>query len=396
MPSPPMSNAVVVGTSLAGLRAAEQLRRGGYPGALYLVGKERHFPPYDRPPLSKEILNGKRDLEEARLRVFEQLDAVVVRGRSAVRLDVGSREIHLDDGSSLAYDGLIIATGASVIQIRCAGADRAGVHYFRTAEDCARVRASLTPGSRAVIVGAGFIGSEVASACRARGLDVTMIDTALLPLSEQVGEQVARYLLDQHRRHGIATHLGVGVAGIEGETQAEAVRLTDGSVIAADIIVVGVGVVPETRWLEDSGLLLDDGVVCDEYCKPVGTRGVVAAGDIARWFNPLYGTLMRIEHWTNAVEQAEYAAVILANGSRGRKGFSPVPYFWSDQHDMHLQFAGIPGTESALAEGSLADRQFIMLHRAEGRDVGVVGVNWPSRFGKYRRRLGAQLPVGSP
>ncbi len=392
---PPMNNTVVVGTSLAGLRAAEQMRREGYRGMLHLVGKEKHFPPYDRPPLSKEVLSGKRDLEEARLRVFEELDAAVIRGRSAVHLDVTSREILLDDGSSLGYDGLIVATGASVRKIRCAGADRAGVHYFRTAEDCARVKASLAPGSRAVIVGAGFIGSEVASVCRARGLDVTVIDSAVLPMSEQIGERTAQYLLDQHRRRGIATHLGVGVAGIEGETRAEAVRLTDGSYIAADIVVVGVGVVPETRWLEDSGLFLDDGVVCDEYCMPVGTTGMVAVGDVARWFNPLYQTLMRIEHWTNAVEQAEYAAAILVNGLHGRGGFSSLPYFWSDQYDMHLQFAGVPGTESILAEGSLEDRQFVMLQRTEGQDVGVVGANWPSRFGKYRRRLAEQLSVAS-
>jgi 3-phenylpropionate/trans-cinnamate dioxygenase ferredoxin reductase component len=389
----PMRNAVVVGTSLAGLRAAEQLRREGYRGALHLVGKEKHFPPYDRPPLSKEVLNGKRHLEEARLRVFEELEAVVIRGRSAVHLDMTSREIHLDDGCSLGYDGLIIATGASVRKIRCEGGDRAGVHYFRTAEDCARVKASLAPGSRAVIVGAGFIGSEVASACRARGLDVTVIDSALLPMAEQIGERTAQYLLDQHRQHGIATYLGVSVASIEGKARAEAVRLTDGSVIAADIVVIGIGVVPETRWLEDSGLVLDDGVLCDEHCTAVGTADVVAAGDIARWLNPLYGTLMRIEHWTNAVEQAEYAAAILANGSQGRPGFSPLPYFWSDQHDMHLQFAGVAGTESFLAEGSLEDRQFIMLHRADGQDVGVIGVNWPSRFGKHRRRLAEQLSV---
>jgi 3-phenylpropionate/trans-cinnamate dioxygenase ferredoxin reductase subunit len=396
MVPPPMNDAVVIGTSLAGLRAAEQLRREGYRGKLHLVGRENHFPPYDRPPLSKGVLSGKQELEEARLRIFEEVDAAVIRGRTAIHLDVPSSEIHLDDGSRLVYDGLVIATGASVRKIRCDGADLMGVHYFRTADDCRRVEATLAPGAHVVVVGAGFIGSEVAAACRTRGIDVTIIDSAALPMSEQIGHQAAQYLMDQHRLHGITTRLGVGVASIEGETRAESVRLTDGSVVAADIVVVGVGVVPETRWLENSGLCLDDGVVCDKHCVPVGATGIVAAGDIARWFNPLYGTLMRVEHWTNAVEQAEYAAAVLANGSQGREGFASVPYFWSDQYDMHLQFAGVTGADSILAEGSMEDRQFVILHRTDGQDVGVVGVNWPSRFGKHRRRLASTLPVAPP
>jgi len=378
---------VVVGTSLAGLRGAEQLRRAGFRGELHMVGREPHFPPYDRPPLSKEVLSGERGLAEARLRVFTELDAVIRPGRNAIGLDVAGREVRLDDETALGFDGLLIATGASVRVLRCAGADLPGVYYFRTAEDCAALQARLTPGTRAVIVGAGFIGSEVASVARRRGVAVTLVDSAELPMAPQVGEAVAGYLLAQHERHGVTVRLGVGVSGIEGDGHAEGVRLADGTVIPADVVVVGVGVAPGTSWLEGSGLTLADGVVCDEHCRAAGGRSIVAAGDVARWRNPRYGLLMRVEHWTNAIEQAEYAAGTLLRGPDGRPGYAPVPYFWSDQYDMHLQFAGATGTETVLAEGSIEDGQFVMLNRADGRDVGVIAVNWPARFGRHRRRL---------
>ena len=378
----------IIGTSLAGLRAAEQLCRAGYQGRLHMAGRETHFPPYDRPPLSKQVLSGERELEQARLRAFTELDVNLMPGRSATRLDVAGREVHLDDGTAVGFDGLLIATGASVRTLRCEGGDLPGLYYFRTAEDAARVRACLKPGSRAVIVGAGFIGSEVASVARRLGVAVTLVDSAGLPLAPQMGEVIARYLLDQHERHGVTVRLGVGVADIEGDERAEAVRLSDGTVIPADIIVVGVGVRPETGWLEGSGLQLDDGVVCDEHCRAEGGDGaVVAAGDVARWHNPRYGRLMRVEHWTNAVEQAEYAADTLLKGPDGRPGYAPVPYFWSDQYNMHLQVAGTGGTETVLAEGAVEDGRFVMLNRDSGRDVGVIAVNWPARFGGHRRRL---------
>jgi 3-phenylpropionate/trans-cinnamate dioxygenase ferredoxin reductase subunit len=407
----PVRRVVVVGTSLAGLRGSEQLRRAGYRGALHLVGREPHFPPYDRPPLSKEVLSGERALEAARLRIFEELDAAVLPGRAAVGLDVRRGEVRLDDGAALGYDGLLIATGAAVRTIGCDGADLPGVQYFRTAEDCARLSALLVPGARLAVVGAGFIGSEIAATARQRGVAVTLIDSADLPMAAQIGEVTARYLIAQHERHGVTVRLGTGVAAIEGTARAEAVRLADGTSVPADLVVVGVGVVPETAWLEGAGLLLANGVVCDEHCRaiipgpaPAGpgiaavsaapgdeaVPNVVAAGDVACWRNPRYGALMRVEHWTNAVEQAEYAAGILLHGPDGRAGYASVPYFWSDQYDMHLQFAGTRGTETVLAEGSPEDRQFIMLNRADGRDVGVIAVNWPARFGRHRRGLAAR------
>ncbi len=385
----------MVGCSLAGVRAAEELRRLGFGGRLDMIGEEDHFPPFDRPPLSKEVLSGSRDITEARLRLFTDLHATMVLGRRAVALHATANEVELDDGATISYDGLVIATGTSVRRIACEGSDLAGIYYFRRAEDCAQVLQRLQAQPRVAVVGGGFIGSEVAAVCRARGLDVTIVDLLPLPMVEQVGQAAARYLLDQHVRHGITMRLGVGVAAFEGAGEVRQLRLTDGSVVAADVVIVGIGVKPETAWLQDAGLVLDNGVVCDQHCAPLGGASMVAAGDVARWFNPAYGTTMRVEHWTNAVEQAEYAAGALL-GIEGREGYRSVPYFWSDQYDMHLQMAGIQGPEAVVVEGSSADRKFVMMIRDGGRDVGVLCVNWPARFQRYRRQLKDHLASAGP
>jgi 3-phenylpropionate/trans-cinnamate dioxygenase ferredoxin reductase component len=394
MSHPPPGSIAIVGASLAGLRAAEELRRRGFRGRLCMVGEEDHFPPYDRPPMSKEVLSHQWELEQARLRLFEPVDATMRLGRRAVGLDRSARQIHLDDGSSVDYEGLVIATGTSVRRLRCAGSELADIQYFRSAADCAQLRERLRGRPRVAVIGAGFIGSEIAAVCRGHGLEVTVVDLAPTPMSEQTGEAMAEYLMEQHRRNGVTLRLGVGVAAIEGTTSAECVRLADGSTVDADVVIVGVGVTPQTEWLAGSGLVIDNGVVCDQHCVPVGSDDTVAAGDVARWLNPTYGALMRVEHWTNAVEQAEYAAGVLLNGATG-PGYRSVPYFWSDQYDMHLQAAGITGTETVLVEGSMADRKFVMISRDHGRDVGVIAVNWPARFQRYRRQLTDQLAVAA-
>jgi 3-phenylpropionate/trans-cinnamate dioxygenase ferredoxin reductase component len=384
---------VVVGCSIAGLRAAEELRRLGFADQLTVIGAEAHFPPFDRPPLSKEVLSAKWELEQARLRLFEELNATMILGRQAVGLDIVTQSVELDDGQPVGYEGLVIATGASVRRIRCPGSDLAGIHYFRTAEDCTRIRQRLASGPRVVVIGGGFIGSEVAAVCRGHGLQVTVVDLVGLPMAEQLGEPLARYVIDQHRDHGVALRLGVGVAAFTGTDRVRQVLLSDGTAVDADVVVVGVGVAPETTWLAGAGLMLDNGVVCDANCVTIGAANIVAAGDVARWFNPTYGTTMRVEHWTNAVEQAEYAAGALLGAPGCRDGYSSVPYFWSDQYDMHLQVAGVTGSDEVIAEGSLAERKFIMISRESGRDVGVLGVNWPARFQRYRRQLTEQLAV---
>jgi 3-phenylpropionate/trans-cinnamate dioxygenase ferredoxin reductase component len=380
-----LRHVVVVGASLAGVRGAEELRRAGYDGALTLIGDEIHFPPIDRPPLSKEVLSSKWTLEEARLRLFEELRAELRLGEPATGLDLARRIVTLHSGQSVAFDGLMIATGASVRRLPCPGADLTGVIYLRDAEHCTQLQASLARGPRVVVIGAGFIGSEIAAVCRGLGLAVTMIDAASLPLQAQVGARMATYLMDQHRSHGVDLRLGVGITAVEGREKVERVLLADGSTVAADVVVAGIGVVPATQWLAGSGLTIDNGVQCDEHCRAVGAENVVAAGDVARWLNPAYGRSMRVEHWTNAVEQAEYAARALL-GKTGA-GYRSIPYFWSDQYDMHLQFAGIAGDTNTIVEGSLDDRKFVIESRTDAETVGVLAVNSVARFQRHRRTL---------
>jgi NADPH-dependent 2,4-dienoyl-CoA reductase/sulfur reductase-like enzyme len=387
---PNLRRIAVVGVSLAGLRGAEELRRRGFRGELTLIGAESHFPPYDRPPLSKEVLGGAWQAEEARLRLFEETSAELRLGRTAVALDLRANTVRLDDGDLVEFDGALLATGARVRQLVCPGAELGGVHYFRDIEDCARVQQAVRAGCRTVVIGGGFIGSEVAAVCRGLGAEVTIVDALALPMSQQVGTLMAEYLMARHERSGIELRLAAGVTAIEGAERAEGVRLSDGSLLPCDVVVVGIGVTPATNWLDGSGLVLDDGVVCDEHCLAVGAPHVAAAGDIANWLNPLYGRTMRVEHWTNAVEQAEYAAGALL-GNRAEQGYSSLPYFWSDQHDLHVQFAGLPGEEWGVVDGSVEDDRFAMVCRAGGADVGVIAVNWPAQFQRRRRALQQQL-----
>jgi NADPH-dependent 2,4-dienoyl-CoA reductase/sulfur reductase-like enzyme len=273
-----------------------------------------------------------------------------------------------------------------VRRLICPGSDLPGVHHFRDAEDCMRLTGSVRAGSRVVVIGGGFIGSEVAAACRGLGASVAIVDALPLPMSPQVGEPIGQFLMARHERSGIELRLGTGVTAIEGDSRATGVRLTDGSLLTCETVVVGIGVLPATEWLTGSGLVLDDGVVCDEHCLALRAAHVAAAGDVANWMNPLYGRSMRVEHWTNAVEQAEYAAGALL-GQRDERGYSSLPYFWTDQHDLHVQFAGTAGDDWELVDGSVDDQRFAMVSRSAGMDVGVVTVNWPARFQRSRRAL---------
>jgi 3-phenylpropionate/trans-cinnamate dioxygenase ferredoxin reductase subunit len=284
-----LHTAIVVGGSLAGLRAAEALRRLGFDGRLHFVGAERHRP-YDRPPLSKEVLRGTRAPEQLALTRPEAFDALELElhlGRRAIALEPGRRTLLLEGGERLAYDGLVIATGATPRRLPGTPA-LAGIHTLRSLDDCLAIRAELERGPRVAVVGAGFIGSEVAASCRERGLEVSMIEALPAPLAHALGDQLGALCAAVHRDHGVDLRCGVGVAGFDGTDRVEGVRLADGSVVGADLVVVGIGVVPETDWLVSSGLSLDDGVVCDETSATTAP-GVVAAGDVARWTNPRYG-----------------------------------------------------------------------------------------------------------
>lgn len=384
---------MVVGASLAGLRAVETLRREGFTGRLVLVGAEAHLP-YDRPPLSKELLAGDWEHDQIVLRrtPYEDLDLELRLGVAARLLDLDRRVVTLAEGTELAFDGLVIATGSTPRTLP-GQPDLDGVFTLRTIDDCHRLRARFDAGPRVCVIGAGFIGSEVAATCRKRGLDVTVLEALPQPMVRGVGAVLGEVLGGLHRDHGVDLRCGVAVEAIEGSGSVERVLLGDGDVVDSDVVLVAVGVVPETRWLEGSGLTLDNGVVCDDTL--LAAPGVVAAGDVARWPNRCFdGEVMRIEHWTNAAEQGVYAGDRLLRVARDEPAepFAPVPFVWSDQYDVKIQCAGRFGGEDRMeiVHGTLEARRFVAIFERGGRISGVLGFSEPRRVMQYRRLVAEQ------
>jgi NADPH-dependent 2,4-dienoyl-CoA reductase/sulfur reductase-like enzyme len=383
-----LERVVVVGGSLAGLRAVESLRKKGYEGRVTLVGEEPHLP-YDRPPLSKEVLKGERSPDTVGFRdpaYFEDLEVELHMPRRATGLDLDRREVLLGE-DRLGFDGAILATGSTPRTLP-GTPDLGGVHTLRTLDDARALLEGFAAGPRVVVVGAGFIGSEVASSARSRGLDVTVLEALPVPLVRAVGEDMGAVCASLHRDHGTDLRCGVGVDAIKGQGHVERVLLSDGSTLDADVVVVGVGVAPATGWLDGSGLVVRNGLVCDQtLCA--GPPFVYAAGDIVRWPNPVLGTEMRLEHWTNATEQGAFAARNLLAGAAARP-FGSVPYFWSDQYGVRIQLVGYAEgdeDEVRLCHGSVEDRRFVALYRRGERLVAAFGMNWPGLVMQYRTKI---------
>jgi NADPH-dependent 2,4-dienoyl-CoA reductase/sulfur reductase-like enzyme len=377
---------LVVGASLAGLAAIEALRDGGFDGTIVAIGAETHLP-YDRPPLSKQVLQGAWGPDQTALREpdrYEGLDVEWQLGRRAAALDLDSRRVTLDDGESVPFDGLVIATGASPRRLPDTP-PLAGIHVLRTLDDCLAIAGELDAGPRVCVVGTGFIGAEVAASCRHRGLEVTALEALDTPMALAFPAEMGRTCAALHLDHGVDLRCKAMVSGFEGEGRVERVRLADGSAVEADVVVVGIGVVPETGWLEGSGLELANGVVCDATL--LAAPGVVAAGDVARW--PLSGQTVRIEHWTNATEQGAAAGRRLLAGEGEGESFGPVPYVWSDQYDTKIQVVGLPRAddEMAVVDGTLEERRFVACFGRDGRLSGTVAFNRPRLLIGYRRLL---------
>ena len=362
------------------MRTAEGLRRAGFEGSITLIGAEHHLP-YTRPPLSKQILAGDWEPDRAQLRKSDKLDALdldFVLGRRAVGLRVDDRAVELDDGTSVPYDDVVVATGAE--PRRLPGTDHLPqVRTLRDLDDSVALRTAFDESPRVVIVGAGFIGCEVAAVARRRGLDVTVIEPLPAPMVRGLGPELGAVAADIHRANGVDLRIGVGVTGIDGEDRGVDVTLSDGSSVAADVVVIGIGASPRTAWLEGSGIEIADGVVCDQHLAVVGVDHVWAAGDVARWFHPTYGETVRFEHWTVASDHgAAVAAGILARVGE-RIAHAPVPYVWSDQYDTKIQILGRAGDDDDLdvVHGSLESNRFVALRSRDGIVTAAVGFSSP-------------------
>ncbi|MFG2523183.1 NAD(P)/FAD-dependent oxidoreductase [Streptomyces sp. NPDC048527] len=385
-----MKTVTVVGASLAGLYAARELRAQGFDGRLVIVGEEPHRP-YDRPPLSKDFLIGKADEDQLALSDVDEtleLGAEWMFGVRARGLDARGRTVLLEDGRTVSTDGVVIATGASAR--RLPGPVLRGVHTLRTLDDARSLRAELLRGPRRVVViGGGFIGAETASSCAALGHAVTVVEAAPLPLLPQLGPEMAAVCAGLHARGGVELVTGVGVAALHGDLAVHGVELADGRVLPADVVVVGIGAVPNTSWLAGSTLALHDGVLCDDGCVTALPQ-VVAVGDVAR----VGGA--RAEHWTSATAQPRVAIRNLLAG-RTVETVRPLPYFWSDQYGSRIQFAGRrrDGDQVRVVEGAAQDGSFLALYERAGVTTAALAVNRPRPFTRVRRELtrGEARPV---
>jgi 3-phenylpropionate/trans-cinnamate dioxygenase ferredoxin reductase component len=365
---------VIVGASLAGATAAETLRKEGFEGRIVLIGAEDERP-YERPPLSKDYLRGEsgRDKVYVHDEGFYAEHGIDLRlGRTATSLDTASGEVVLDDGERLAYDRLLLATGAEPRRLAIPGGELDEVLYLRSVQDSDTLRERLDRGSALVVVGAGWIGAEVAASARQRGLDVTVIEPASVPLERVLGAEVGAIYRDIHTDHGVQLLLGTGVEAFEGDQAVERVRTSDGRVIECDLVVVGVGVQPRVQLAEQAGIAVDNGILVDEHLQ-ASAPGVFAAGDVANAHHPFYGERIRVEHWANALNQGPAAA---RNMLDQPVAYERLPYFFSDQYDVGMEYSGFAHSwDRVVFRGDPEGREFVAFWLTDDRVVAGMNVN---------------------
>lgn len=384
-----MRRVVIVGGSLAAVHAIEGLRKNGFQGEITLVGAEPYLP-YDRPPLSKEALRTGPERDKLLLKPpdwYREQGVELCLGTAAVGLDSRYSQVVLEGGRRLTYDGLVIATGCTP---RALGSpDEVGsVHVIRSISDCVALRGRLAPGRHLVVIGAGFIGLEVAATAREMGLDVSVVETAPVPLTRVLGDEVGGWFKDYHAEHGVDVYCDSGLDQVEVAGGGTKLRLRDGTVLAADLLVAGIGVEPATNWLSYSGVRVSDGIVCDRSLR-TSVPGVVAAGDIARWHNVLFDETMRVEQWRNAVEQGGRAALTLLGDT---EAFAPVPYFWSDQFDAKVRFVGRADGAEHIQVRRIGDAQLVALFGRDDVLRGALCVNAARELARYRKAILDQVP----
>ncbi len=389
-----MKTIAVVGASLAGLSATRSLRDQGFEGRIVVVGDEAHAP-YDRPPLSKDFLAGTVSEEDLELATPEddELRAEWRLGNPAAALDAGDGAVVLDDGERIVADGVVLATGARAKNLPWNLPK--GVHTLRTLDDARALRDELVVGTRLVVIGAGFIGSEIASTALGLGVEVDVVEAAPVPLLKALGAEMGEVCAGLHATKGVRLHTGATLAELVGREKVTAVRLSDGRELPADVVVVGIGAEPCVEWLRGSGVDLDDGVVTDARGL-TNVPGVVAVGDCANSHRNFLGAPRRMEHWTNALQQPVVAVSALLGRNYVPPAHHEVPYFWSDQYGHKIQFAGrrTEGSKTEVIEGSLESLDFLVLYRdQDGNPEGVLGIDRARSFGRWRRQLVGNLPV---
>jgi 3-phenylpropionate/trans-cinnamate dioxygenase ferredoxin reductase subunit len=365
---------VIVGASLAGATAAITLRDEGADGPVIMIGAERE-PPYERPTLSKAYLRGDALFDKALVRpsaFYHEHGIEMMLGTRVSHVDPTQRVVELEDRRRVPFDTLLVATGARNRIVSTPGADLEGIYSLRTIHDADRIRAEMTPGRRAVVVGMGFIGSEVAASLRQAGVDVVTVDPGKTPLFRVLGDTVGAALAALHRAHGVRTIFEDSVAAFEGVRRVSRVVTKAGQRLECDFVVAGVGVEPEVDMLTDSGIRIDNGVVVDEYCQ-TNVSGVYAAGDVANHYQPLFGRHIRVEHWQNAIKQGATAARNML-GQRVR--YDEIPWFWSDQYDANLQYAGFHTKwDQLILRGRVDSGSFLACYLNDGRIDAAVGFN---------------------
>ena len=365
---------VIVGAGQAGGRAAEALRNGGHAGPITLIGEESH-PPYERPALSKDFLRDGSLDRIAWIRPpswYEANSVTLLRGRKAVSIDRDRCRVELDDGSRIAYEALILTTGARARPCGIQGADHPLVSGLRTIEDSARLQPRLVQGAHVVVIGAGFIGLEVAAAARLRGCSVTVLEQGDLPLMRCLPPFLGRYYAQVHRAHGVDLRTGIRVLAIADENGRARVLTASGEVPPADAVVVGIGILPNVELARLAGLEVEDGIIVDEYGR-TGDPLIHAAGDVSRHFNPLLGARLRLESWQNAQNQA---IAVASNVLGAARPYAQLPWFWSDQFDLNLQMVGLPEPDDAvICRGRVDAGPVLFLHLRRGRLTAAIGLN---------------------
>ncbi len=370
MPSPSTPHIVILGAGHAGGRAAEALRTAGFAGPVTLLGSEPH-PPYERPPLSKDLLSGKIAVERAFLKPldFYAAQAITLRlGRTAVAIDRAARRINLADGASLAYDRLLLTTGARPRKLAMPGSGGARVHYLRDIEDCLALRRRLVPGAHLIVIGAGFIGLEGAAVARRLGCRVTVLELASRPLARVAAPEIGAFFAELHRKEGVDLRTGLSATAIEESREAISVTSSSGDTFTGDALLIGIGAVPNVELAQAAGLPVDDGIVVDAWGR-TQDPDIFAAGDATRHFNPLLGRSIRLEAWQNAQNQAIAVAKVMAGGT---EPYAELPWFWSDQYEVNFQTAGAPERWTGLVwRGQPADGRFTVF--SMDGDVPVAG-----------------------